>query len=322
MNIIALDIEATDRDEMLELSIISYPDETEIYHSLFCPPYSQKWSEKIHHISYLDVCDAPTVKEEKQTIQRILDNADVIVGFALDNDIKFLSDNGFNIADNIDLIDVQQMMCTLEEGNNDISYKHLPSLEKAADIMGCGFTDDMPPHSASNDTLVTLRLLDALIKKHLQTDPSVTALYDLLQLVDEKQRQLHRLRAKGFISLIKILGGYKLKSNVKKPADALYSIEVDDRYKAFSELINYFIDRQLRPGKPIFRLNKADIDYFLAYRNEYVEADYFEPVAELTSENSDLPDSADSSDNADNSNSTQAPDLDSLRALMAKFSGK
>ncbi len=102
MNLISLDIEATDNGEMLELSIIRHADSQIVYHSYFRPSTARSWpnSQAVHHISPEMVKDSPSIMQEKKRIQDIIDKADGIIGFAIENDIKYLADSNRSIGKN------------------------------------------------------------------------------------------------------------------------------------------------------------------------------------------------------------------------------
>ena len=123
MNIIAFDIEATEADEILELSIISYPDMTELYHSYFAPPVSKRWPKTVgvHNITQEMVGGAPTFNEERDKISEIINSADIFIGHDISCDFKFLEANGIDIPATRREIDTQQYFALLNENNPDIA---------------------------------------------------------------------------------------------------------------------------------------------------------------------------------------------------------
>lgn len=272
MNLISLDIEATDNGEMLELSIINHSDCEIAYHSYFKPVIARTWpnSQAVHHISPEMVKDAPSIKKERKTIQNIIAKADGIIGFAVDNDIRYLQGSNVEISDDTMVIDVRDWFWYYKGKHLDIEFGAVPRLAKCAELLGFEFSEESEAHSASNDTLMTIKLFNALLE---ETDPNLTLAEKISQfekLFDE-ERRLHAERmARGFISLIHTPKGYLLKNNHNQPAsDAEFYIEVPGRFQAEHDLRDKFRKRESAPDSHLYKLRKSDIDFFKSYTDTY-----------------------------------------------------
>lgn len=94
---------------MLELSKIRHSDSEIVYHSYFKPAVAHSWpnSQAVHHISPDMVKTAPAIKQEKKTIQNIIDQADGIIGFAIENDIKYLADSNISVGKDTLILEVR-----------------------------------------------------------------------------------------------------------------------------------------------------------------------------------------------------------------------
>lgn len=119
-----LDIETTgldeEKDEILSLSIIDV-NENVLYNSYFCPE-SKSWpdAEKIHHISYDDVKDAPAFKDELSYINDVLASASLIVGYNLETfDLPFLKNKGVIVPD-VPVVDVMECFAGIYGDWNDM----------------------------------------------------------------------------------------------------------------------------------------------------------------------------------------------------------
>ena len=272
MNLISLDIEATDNGEMLELSIINHSDCKIAYHSYFKPAIARSWpnSQAVHHISPEMVKDAPSIKKERKTIQNIIDRAEGIIGFAVDNDIRYLQGSNIDISDDTKIIDVRDWFWYYKGKYLDIEFGAVPRLAKCAELLGFEFSEESEAHSASNDTLMTIKLFNALLEE-ADSDLSLPEKISQFEILFEEERRLHAEKmAKGFISLIRTPKGYLLKNNHNQPAsDAEFAIEVPGRFQAEHDIRNRFSRRETTPDSHLYDLRKSDIEFFKAYANTY-----------------------------------------------------
>ena len=272
MNLICLDIEATDNGEMLELSIINHADCRTAYQSYFHPATARSWpnSQAVHHITPQMVSDAPTVRKERKKIETIVNAADGIIGFAVDNDIRYLNGNNIAVRDDIKVIDVRDWFWYYKGRHLDIEFGSVPRLAKCAELLGFEFSEESEAHSAANDTLMTIKLFDALVKEADMGLPLDDAIARFERLFDEERRLHAEKMAHGFLSLICTPKGYLLKNNLHQPAsDAEFSIEVAGRYRAEHDIREKFRKREITPDIPVYDLRKSDIEFFKSYTNTY-----------------------------------------------------
>lgn len=277
MNVICFDIEATDNGEILELSVFSYPEIKEIYHSLFLPEKAKEWptTEKIHHITPQMVANAPLFSARRKEIQRIIDKADMIVGFALDNDLRYMKNNGIKVTGKAK-IDTRELFLVAKGEEFGMEYGSAPRLAKCAELMGLDFSETEDAHSATNDTRATLQLLKLLLKDYngnrLTTDLPTRIETRMEQLYQEQLKK----NAHGVLRLQPVEGGgYRLKNNkfdstkTPEPIKGEYSIIVESRFAAEHDLRLAFAHKADKMRAGVYRLRKADIDKFLAYTNTF-----------------------------------------------------
>lgn len=273
MNAICLDIEATDNGEILEISIFNHTGK-EIFHSYFKPVKAKSWpiSEEIHHISPEMVARCKSVHKAHAVIQRIIDSADAIIGFAVDNDLNYLSRSGFNVK-KPRIIEMKRWYWLLKGKGDNVDINSVPRLVQCAENMNVDFNPE-DAHSATNDTKFTLQLFNILYGMFCDSReiPNDYISTDTLNLFDDCYRQEEELikeeNARGFISLKKGDRGYSIKNNRKK-ADSDLCIEVTSRFIAEHDLRIMFKKRELHDRPGIFNLRQSDIDAFIQYSNSY-----------------------------------------------------
>ncbi len=270
MRLICLDIEATDNGEMLELSIFQFDNNQEIYHSYFKPENTNSWTNKVHHITPDMVKNAPSCKSERIKIQKIIDDADVIIGFALANDIKYLNRHKISIPLNIYQLDVQDWFWYYIGKENGIEFGSVPKLSKCAEILKLNFSEETEAHSATNDTKITLTIFKKILDKY-NIDKITPKLIDEFKdsYIKEKRWNAEK-RAKGILSLLKCSTGYILKNNLynEEKINEL-SIVVNSRYIGEHEIREKFKKREFVLNSGIYILKSADIEFFLNYSNTY-----------------------------------------------------
>lgn len=99
--IICLDTETTglgDLDEILTLSIVD-ADGDVLYDGMFDPVSVEEWpqAQAVNGISPEDVAGCPAIREELPKIQEILDDADEILGYNVNFDLRFLERAGAKV---------------------------------------------------------------------------------------------------------------------------------------------------------------------------------------------------------------------------------
>lgn len=271
MKTICFDIEATDADEILELSIFDVEARTEIYHSYFKPAKSREWpnSQAVHHITPQMVSGAPAFASERAAIRRIVAEAEAILGFAVDNDIKYMKAGGVEIPAGTPVIDARLWYGLVYGRQQGLEFNSVPRLTVCANALGIPFSEEDEAHSATNDTRVTVdlfaRILDDLNGGVLTPD----LITDMDERYEREREAWLRTHAHGFISLVRKGNGYLLKNNQQRPEHTELVIEVESRFVAEHELRERFSRRQLPGDLPLYQLGDKELRFFRAYANTY-----------------------------------------------------
>ncbi len=278
MKLICLDAEFADSREILELAIYDYEGE-QLYRSFFRPVTLRQWksSEKIHHITPAMVKDKPSFEKCRDDVQRIIDSADYIVGFAVDNDIRMLERSGIETNDACRIVDVRDIYWHCVARGNGIGLNNVPGLSSCASSLGIQFGDG-EEHSAAGDTVVTLSCLKTLMASdpEAETDPE-GVLKRLIEATDRDKKEFRRENARGYIHLLKGPKGYSIKPSTNEHltrTDVVATISVEHRDRAEVDLLNHFSKKAIRGEHRIFALRDRDINYFLNYTNTYDEDNY------------------------------------------------
>lgn len=272
MKTLCLDIEAADNGEMLELSIIAYEEENQVYHSYFKPARTRSWpnSERVHHISPAKVRSAPSFIKERKKIQCLLDGADAIMGFAVDNDLKYLRDSGILIPEGKAIVEVQQWFWMHAGKGLGYAIDAVPRLSKCAEHLNLDFDEENDAHSATNDTLMTIKLMKRVM---LGAGGLLLCKEEMEKFGEAYAREwdLHEEeRARGFISLVKTEKGYAIRNNALRPeSEPELMIEVAARFTAEHDLRTKFKKRETMPDSGLYQLKDIDIEYFKEYSNSY-----------------------------------------------------
>lgn len=104
MNIIAIDTETTGlnpaEDEIIQFSAVDMQGH-ELADFLIKPIFHERWdeAEKINGISPEDVKDCLPITDRKAEIERLLNGADLIIGYNTQFDLDFLASGGIDFPD-------------------------------------------------------------------------------------------------------------------------------------------------------------------------------------------------------------------------------
>lgn len=270
MKLICLDIEATERREMLELSIINFIDKKELYHSYFKPVFSTKWKLEPHNITPEMVKRAPYVRDEKQKIQNIIDESDGIIGFAFNNDLKYLRANNIYFREDKDLIEVQNWFWLYIGKELGIEMGNVPKLSKCAELCNLDFSEETDAHSASNDALITINIFNYILQSISLIGVNKNALDVFNNLFKIEEEKYLQEKARGILLLEEVKDGYQLKNySMNKIVESNYLIRVKSRYIAEHEIREKFKPRETSPNSGIYKLEKKDFIFFMEYTNDY-----------------------------------------------------
>lgn len=168
MNIVCFDCETTgfdDKfDEVLQLSIID-GDSNVLFHSYVKPYFHKTWeaAEAVHGISPADVSNAPYPHEIYEQVKEIFKSADLLVGYNLMFDIRFLNCwfAGFHL-ESISLYDVMLRFAPIYgEWNEKYGQYKWQKLSTCANYFGYEFK----AHDSLEDAKATLFCFKKIIEK-------------------------------------------------------------------------------------------------------------------------------------------------------------
>lgn len=313
MYIACLDTESTSTgkfNEILELAIYSARGEL-VLNSLYKPRRNRKWphSEKVHGISPLMVQNKPHFQDCLRKIQKIFDRCQMILGFALDNDVRILEQSGITGLTADRCLDVRELFWGVYGDKLEMDFYHVPSLIKCAEF--CGYVwEEGSAHSAAADAKATLYCYEILMRRFIEkyalcdlppegvrlTDGQIYAGWKFLHAMVAEE--LHRRaveKAKGWLYLIECPLGILLaarrkpmspkKEHPEEPESAdkpqenghhsgrvLAGIYLSDYAKGYEDMSDLFKEHRLPHStgeKAYYQLTREDIEKFRSYTNVY-----------------------------------------------------
>ncbi|MDE6324036.1 MAG: 3'-5' exonuclease [Paramuribaculum sp.] len=288
---ICLDAEFVEGDELIELSIYGL-DRKEIYHQRFKPIRYSEWDSSIHHITPDMVAGAPAFSECLADIQQIIDRADALIGFAIENDIFHLERQGVIQLQQKKILELRDWFWINHGKENGLDLFQGISLEKVTDLLDVSFGIE-GMHSASGDTLATLdcflKLFGIFCRRNsLSTDDVENAIRLFENEFAQEKEAYDRAHAEGYAMLLRIGdNGYTLRVRREEPQPSprlAAMIRVADRKRASVELQNMMARRPML-GKGVYRLNNKDIERFKAYTNGFDSEEHalFKKLEKLSS---------------------------------------
>jgi len=305
MHIACLDTESTSTgisNEILELSI--YNEQGALIHNqLYKPKKVHRWhfAERVHGISPEMVADKPYFAKHIPKIQKIFDKSEIILGFAVDNDIRVLEKYGFQHLTE-KAMDVRDLYWAVFHEEKDFDYYHVPRLVVCAEE--CGYTwRDGSAHSAAADAEATLFCFNYLIRKyvekynlfelqdkpHLSTE-EINIVWDHLRhLLREERHNKAVEKAKGLLYLVDTPQGYAVYARKRplteedtarfqeKQRKVISIIELADSQKGYEDLLSRFAPKMIGGEnyyKAFYQLDDQDIELFKNYTNEFIDEAY------------------------------------------------
>lgn len=269
--------------EVLELSIFADDllptgegSAREVFHSLFRPVSERRWpgSQRVHHISPAMVRNAPYFRRRQAEIQRLIDESDCLVGFAIDNDLDALRREGISIDESKPVIDVRDLHWLLHGRAAGVELDARKGLAVTASELGIPF-DDADAHGAKYDTQKTLECFRELMSRFADECGDV-APDSLLELYFERwnreREEYLEAFAHGWVSITETREGYRLRaSRLGPPSDdrTVATIEVNARWRALNEIDAHFDRKRHRDHPSLYLLTAADIEWFKNYTNTY-----------------------------------------------------
>lgn len=304
MHIACLDTESTstgNRNEILELSI--YDGRGQLLHNqLYKPKKVKKWpfSEKVHGITPLMVQDKPFFETHIRKVEKIFQRSRMILGFAIDNDIRVLERYGFDsLWDRA--FDVRNLYWAVKGEEKGFDYFHVPSLIVCAE--DCGFQwGEGSAHSAAADAEATLFCFNILIRQYAlkyqlfeiqEEELSDQQIFCVWKHIDDMiSEELHKRaveKAKGWLYIMQCSDGYYVIPR-KKPlpkkenseekqyrSKVVAAIEIADSQKGYEDILSRFapcICGGENYYKAYYSLTQEHIDFFRGYTNEFIDEKY------------------------------------------------
>ena len=159
MNIIVIDTETTglnpNEDEIIQFSAVDMQGH-ELADLVFKPIFHERWddAEKVNGISPEMVKDCPPLTTRKPVIERILNSADLIVGYNPQFDLDFLASGGIELPDT-EILDIKRIFESIknETAEDGISRKWQSLVECAAYY---GYNWNGKPHNSLADARATM----------------------------------------------------------------------------------------------------------------------------------------------------------------------
>ena len=169
---IVIDTETTgldaDTDELLQVSIIDGQGNT-LFNSYIKPLYTDEWSGAmaVNHITPQMVANAPNIIEVKQEINKIINSANVIVGYNILFDLEFLAAFGIENS-KATVIDVMQDFADIYgEWSDKYGCNKWQKLTKCAEYYSYDWEDDTA-HDSLADCKATLYCYKKIQKQKMK----------------------------------------------------------------------------------------------------------------------------------------------------------
>lgn len=166
---IVIDTETTglnaDTDELLQVSIIDSQGNT-LFNSYIKPLFTENWdgAMAVNHITPEMVANAPNIIEVKQEINKIINSANVIVGYNILFDLEFLAAFGIENS-KATVIDVMQDFADIYgEWSDKYGCNKCQKLTKCAEYYGYDWGTDIA-HDSLADCRATLYCYQKMLKE-------------------------------------------------------------------------------------------------------------------------------------------------------------
>ncbi|MDE6098444.1 MAG: hypothetical protein K2L80_09475 [Muribaculaceae bacterium] len=274
--LICLDAEFADGRYMLELSVSDARGKL-IYNQRFRPDKISDWGTVPHGITPAMVADAPLFKQCVPEIQRIIDKAEYITGFALINDFRRLSSEGISIAPDKKIIELKDWFWTLYGRDKGFDYQNGISNQSVATELGIE-VDEEKLHGSDYDIELSLSSLNRLLQHASAIQArSLDEFYDAVTARFRVYKEEYdREQSAGFCSIQQKENGYWIKFNKKRPresASLVAVIEVESRKEAMLYMSKLFLNHIEEGSFFIDKLTKAKLQKFKEYSNTFSAED-------------------------------------------------
>lgn len=159
-SILFFDIEMTGgnclSDEILQFTLVDLYKGI-VFNKYIKPEKCTAWkeTEKVHHITPAMVQDCSPLSSYRRSIKRYLTNADMIVGYGIENDLRFMKKNKLFVGRRTIIYDLQKSFSRISSSNSE-----MPSLRSCAGYCACPSFGRL--HNSLTDTCMTIYCFIAL----------------------------------------------------------------------------------------------------------------------------------------------------------------
>ncbi|MCR5177155.1 MAG: 3'-5' exonuclease [Anaerovibrio sp.] len=305
MNIACLDTESTSTglmNEILELSILDGQGHL-VHNQLYKPKIIKKWhyAERVHGISPAMVADKPFFSLHVDRVQKIFNDSVMLLGFAIDNDIRVLQRYGFEGLEKKSM-DVRDLYWAVFRDEPDVDYYHIPRLVVCAEK--CGYVwREGSAHSAAADAEATLFCFNTLLPEYAKkynlfevssveafNDEQINTIWKHLRgLIMQEHHRKAVEKARGMLYLVNTDAGYAIYARKhplsnddmerfkEKKRQIISCIELADSQKGYEELLARFAPKIIGGEnyyKSFYDLNDDDVELFRNYTNVFIDDKY------------------------------------------------
>jgi len=265
-NVISFDTETTGfeppKEELLQISIVN-GNGTEVFNHYVKPQHNDKWpfAQKVNHISPKMVKDCPAVQKYVPELQKIFDNADILVSYNGRFDVNFLEDAGIKIDEKKPHLDVIKSFSELygepsysdKKGFNGYKYQKLTT---AAAYYGL----EIDAHNSIGDCISTLDVAKKIYGENLEKlTPEIIAAHTIDAPKISKKNQektmdseLKTIMFEGREYKYGFKESYNSEKNPKHPLLNLYPANAEEGY--FAELPLSYEDIENKSTEEIEKL--------------------------------------------------------------------
>ena len=272
--LICIDAEFAAGKYMLELSITDNRG-TVIYEQRFKPVDIKSWHTVPHNITPEMVADKPAFKDCIEDIRKILQQADYVMGFALENDIHHMANEGLVLPKGKKIIELRDWFWTLYGRGHGLDYAQGISNQSIAGHLGVD-VDEALLHGSAYDTQLTMSAFTKLISVSEEIPADIDSFEKLYRwfkkLYAIKKEEYDRERSAGYCFIRKIPSGFHLKSNREGPGkdnDLIACVKVEDRKMAMIYFSNLFLGKVVDGNFTFARLSAPKLAKFKAYSNTF-----------------------------------------------------
>ena len=140
----------TKYDEILQLSIIDLYKGV-LFNEYIKPKRCKSWkdTESIHHITPQMVENCFTMSAFRRDIKNIFKHADMVVGYGIENDVRFVQKDHIYVGRNSILYDLQKSFSRIYSHDN-----NMPSLKSCANYCRCPNFGEV--HNSLTDVYITV----------------------------------------------------------------------------------------------------------------------------------------------------------------------